>query len=291
MADQPRLDDVTIESAAMSDMRAGATVFARAMGREEPAIVERLLAFSMNLLDSGIGRFVVARHRSRTVGYGSLAAYRTIGWIGFMGTDPDLQGRGIGAAIMNRLLESANRLNLLTLNLDATNIGMKLYSKFGFRVLFPACRFGIPGQCTRGTHRETHGGRVRILDSLPEWCAAFDMRAFGDDRSPLIRNALRHGGKVLVVEERAFGLIEGKKLGPVVAADRQAAEDILRRASDLGADVVYVSEHPSLARKFLAGLKPPDQSGPITCCTRMTRGRPVEQDLKLVYGDYSAATG
>lgn len=291
MADQPVLDDVVIEPAAISDMKAGATVFARAMGREEPAIVERLMDFSFKLLDSGLGHFVLARHSSRIVGYGSLTAYKTIGWIGFMGTDPDIQGRGIGTSIMSRLLETADRMRLLTLNLDATNIGMKLYSNVGFRVEFPARRFGIPGQCTRGTRRETHGGRIRILDNLPAWCAALDMRAFGDDRSPLILTALRHGGKVLAIEERAFGLLEGKKLGPMVAEDPEAAGDILKRASDLGADVVYVAEHPNLSREFLDGLKPPEQSGPITCCTRMTRGRPVEQELELVYGDYSAATG
>jgi hypothetical protein len=118
-----------------------------------------------------------------------------------------------------------------------------------------------------------------------------DRRAFGDDRSPLVTAALGHNAKLLVIENRAFGLLEGKKLGPVVATDPEAALDIVRYASGLGASVIYVPLHPELAPEFLAGLILPEETGPITCCKRMYRGEAVEQELGLAYADYSAATG
>jgi ribosomal protein S18 acetylase RimI-like enzyme len=234
---------------------------------------------------------VAARHKRRTVGYGSLVAYDRLGWIGFMGTEPAMQGRGIGAAVLRHLLRLAEGLGLKTLKLDATNIGQKLYTKFGFRVEYPARRCEIPGMCTRGTRRESPGGRVEIADRIPKWCLSLDRRAFGDDRSPLIAVALRHGGKLLMVDKKAFGLLDGKKLGPVVATDPDAAISVVRFGSSLGASVIYVPFHSELPRRFSAGLRLPEDDGPITCCTRMHRGDVVEQELGLAYADYSAATG
>jgi hypothetical protein len=118
-----------------------------------------------------------------------------------------------------------------------------------------------------------------------------DRRAFGDDRTRLLEVALRHGSKLLVAEGRGFGLLEGKKLGPVVAADCRAALGIVTSASNLGASLIYVPYHPALPTEFLDRLKPQDEEGPITCCTRMSLGEPLEQEPGLVYADYSAATG
>jgi GNAT superfamily N-acetyltransferase len=291
MADKPGMAGLVIEPASPSDMAAGAKVFARAMQREDALVERQLHGFSRRLARAGIGRFIVARLEGRPVGFGSLAIYGHVGWIGFMGTEPDVQGRGVGSAVMKRLLGMAAEAGLKTLKLDATNVGENLYSKFGFKKEYPARRFGIPGRCTRGTRRETHGGSVRITDSLPCWCSSLDLRAFGDDRSNLIRHSLKQGAKLLSAGRRGFGLLEGKKLGPVVAMDTGAALDLVFWASNLGASVIYVAEHPRLPREFLAALRAPEQDGPITCCLRMSRGEAVEQDLSLVYADYSAATG
>jgi GNAT superfamily N-acetyltransferase len=291
MSDRPTLKGVVVEAAGPSDMEAGAKIFASAMGREGAHIEEWLLSFSTMLVEAGIGRFTVAKYRSEPVGYGGLVAYQHIGWIGFMGTQPDLQGLGIGTSIMRALLELAEELRLKTLKLDATNIGEKLYSKFGFIKEYPARRIEIPGRCVRGTRRDGIGSGVRIVDSIPEWCSALDRRAFGDDRSPLISASLRRGGKLLLAGEQGFGLLEGKKLGPVIATTAEAAKAIVRWGAGLGANVAYIPLHPDLARGFLSDLKQPKGRNALTCCTRMIKGNPVKQELGLVYGDYSAATG
>lgn len=290
MPDKSALPDLVIEPAGFPEMQDGAKVFARAMDRGGTHVEEWLFQFAKRLSEAEVGHFVVARHRRKTVGYGSLVAYESIGWIGFMGTEPGLQGRGIGAAIMEHLLHLAEQLGLKTLKLDATNLGKKLYSGFGFREEYPARMCEVPGLCSRGTRRDSAGG-VKFADQMPDWCLSMDRRAFGDNRSPLIVAALRHGAKLLLIEKRGFGLLDGKKLGPVVAADPGTAMGIVRSGSALGAGLIYVPHHPGLPREFLAGLKLLDEDGPITCCTRMYLGEPVEQELDLTYADYSAATG
>ncbi len=291
MADEPRMSGLVIEPAGLREMQDGAKVFARAMGRGGVHVEEWLFSFSRRLAEAGVGHFVVARHGRKTIGYGSLATYETVGWIGFMGTEPAFQGRGVGAAIMQHLLGRAEQMGLKTLKLDATNIGRKLYTKFGFKDEYRAGRHEIPGFCVRGTRRVSPGGRVKFADRMPDWCLSMDRRAFGDDRSPLIAAALRHGGKLLLIENRAFGLLDGRKLGPLVAADPDAAMNIVRSGSSLGASVIYVPHHPRLPGRFLAGLSPAEEEGPITCCTRMQLGERVAQELELAYADYSAATG
>jgi GNAT superfamily N-acetyltransferase len=290
MEDRSLLPDLAIEPAGLSDMKDGAKVFARAMGRGGAHIEEWLFDFSRRLEEAGVGHFVVARHKGKIVGYGSLVAYERLGWIGFMGTEPGLQGRGIGAAMMDNLLGLAEKLNLKTLKLDATNIGKNLYSKFGFSEEHPARRCEIPGLCLRGTRRG-NTDCVSLADELPDWCRSMDLRAFGDDRSSLIQAALGQGAKLLLVPGRGYGLLEGKKLGPLVATDPDAAVAILTSSSGLGAGVIYVPLHNELHEAFMARIKLPVEEGPITCCTRMHLGEPVEQDLSLAYADYSAATG
>ena len=289
--DRPILDDMTIGDADIPAMRQGAAVFARAMGRGEAHVEEWLFRFSRRLAEAGIGHFMAASYRGKTVGYGSLVAYSKLGWIGFMGTEPSLQGKGIGAAIMEELLGRAQKMGLTSLKLDATNIGKRLYTKFGFKEEYAARRFEIPGQCKRGSRRGMGVGDVRIAGHIPSWCLALDRRAFGDDRRPLIEAALRDGAKLLVTARRGFAVMDGKKLGPLVATDTHAAIELIRWGAGLGANLVYVPRHAELPSPFTKELRLPEEAGPITCCTRMTMGEPIEQDLRLVYADHSAATG
>jgi GNAT superfamily N-acetyltransferase len=291
MSDEAIDRDLVLKPAGLREMRDGVKVFARAMGRDGAHVEAWLFTFSKRLAATGRAHFVVARHKHRTVGYGSLVAYEAMGWIGFMGTEPGLQGRGIGASMMRYLIRLSEQLGLASLKLDATNIGKKLYSKFGFREEHPARMCEIPGFCSRGAPRDGPGSSVRITDEIPAWCLSMDRRAFGDDRSAVIRAALGAGAKLLLIEKRAFGLLDGKKLGPIVAPEVRAALDIVRAGSGLGATVTYVPQHPELPPSFLAELSLPEDKGPITCCTRMCLGAPVKQDLSIVFADYSAATG
>lgn len=269
-------------------LRQGSRLFALAMGRGDPAAEDRLLAFVRLLADGGLARFVGAETAGRVVGFGALVTYKFLGWIGFMGTEPEMQGRGIGSAILARLIGEARGLGIRSLRLDATDTGKKLYRKHGFREEYPGRMLEIPARCLPPG---TAPSQVTLAGDLPEWCAALDRRAFGEDRSALIRLLLSDGGKVLVAGTEGFGILYGRKLGPVVATNVDAALNILWRAGDLGARVIYVPIHPDMPEPFLKALRDPEGDGQAGCCTRMAFGQPVRDESALVYAAHSAATG
>jgi GNAT superfamily N-acetyltransferase len=268
--------------------REGARIFAQAMGRRSPAVEDYLYDFANLLSQAGLGNFVVAEYQGKAVGYGGLITYVSLGWIGYMGTLPDWQAKGIGKGMMRRLMDLAAEKRIQTLKLDATDTGVKLYSKSGFEAEYAARRFEIQARCVPAGRK---GAGVRLEAILPDWCLAMDLEAFGDDRSSLLKAVLQDGGKMLLVERRGFGLVHGKKLGPVVADGLDVAMDILWRAASLGATVIYVPLHRQMPEEFLANLKESEPEGSVRCCTRMSFGQALHDDASKVFAAYSAATG
>ena len=118
-----------------------------------------------------------------------------------------------------------------------------------------------------------------------------DREAVGDDRSGLFKAVLADGGKVLMVEEEGFGIMHGRKVGPIIARSVDVAIAIVRRADSFGVNRVYVPRHAHLDEGFLAGLKEIPPEWELRCCTRMLRGEELKQNLELEYAGYSAATG
>jgi GNAT superfamily N-acetyltransferase len=239
----------------------------------------------------GVGRSEGAgpddRHTT-VVGSGALICFARTAWIALMGVEPGLQKKGIGDSLMAALLDLARELGYNTVKLDATNFGRGLYARHGFVDEYPVSMYEIPPRCDPGG---PGGPRVRLDDELPEWCLAMDLEAVGEDRSALLRAVLADGGKVLMVEGVGFGILHGRKVGPVVAGSVEAAIAIVQRADSFGVNRIYVPRHPELSEEFLAGLKEIPPSWDLKCCTRMIKGEPVEQNLKLEFAGYSAATG
>jgi hypothetical protein len=113
----------------------------------------------------------------------------------------------------------------------------------------------------------------------------------GDDRSALLRAVLADGGKVLMVEGQGFGILHGRKIGPIIASGIDAAIAMVRRADSFGVNRIYVPRHAELPEGFLVGLKEVPPRWELTCCTRMVYGEGLKQDLSLEFAGYSAATG
>src|SRR5688572_1129553 len=71
----------------------------------------------------------------------TLATYGLqTGWVGMVLVDPDHRHRGHATAMMHRVLEHAERRNITTLGLDASDEGRPLYLKLGFRDVAPIHR-------------------------------------------------------------------------------------------------------------------------------------------------------
>jgi GNAT superfamily N-acetyltransferase len=282
---QNRDERVAIKPADEAMLREGSRIFVLALGRGDPTAEDRLFALSKLLADGGCGHFLGAELEGRMVGYGALVAYRRLGWIAVMATEPGLQGRGIGSAILSELMRMARARGLRSLRLEATDAGARLYVKHGFIDEYPGRRMEIPARCAPpGEPAST----VKLAVELPDWCREMDRRAFGEDRSNLLNLVLGDGGKLLVAGREGFGLLHGRKLGPLVATGVDAARKILWRAGELGARVTYVPLHPAMPAAFVDELKAPDAEA---CCMRMFFGEPIEDQPGLVYAAHSAATG
>ena len=269
-------------------------LFLRSFRRESESSEKWLDHFTRMLINAKIAHLLVAEMRGGTaargeiVGCGALICFVEAAWIALMGVEPGMQKRGIGDAVLSTLMEHAADLEYKTVKLDATNFGRGLYARHGFVDEYPAVIYEIPATC------DSVGGdgpKTRLDEELPEWCLALDRRAVGDDRSALLKAVLADGAKVIMVEGEGFGILHGRKLGPVVAENTEAALAIVRRADSFGANRVYVSRHPGLPERFLAGLKEIPPEWELKCCVRMVYGEALKQDLRLEYAGYSAATG
>jgi len=144
---------------------------------------------------------------------------------------PAMQGRGLGRALMARLLELTGDRAVL---LNATAEGMGLYQSFGFEAV------GTVHQHTAQTSaRHTEGAadpqvRSARADDL-QVVLQMDRRAFGADRNQMIEEIVLIGA-VAVIERagrpqayaicRPFGL--GQVIGPVVAAGIEDAKALIR---------------------------------------------------------------
>ncbi len=289
--------DYSIETPDEAMRMEGVRVFLRSFREESESVEEWLQGFVRMLVDAGLAHMLVAvgagggagsgRDR-RVVGCGALIGFVRTAWIAFMGVEPDLQRRGIGGAILDELMRLARGRGYAMVRLDATDVGRGLYAGRGFVAEHPAGMYEIPAHCGPGPEG---GPPVRLNEELPEWCLALDREAAGDDRSALLGAVLADGGKVLVVEGEGFGILHGRKVGPVIAKSVDAAVAIVRRGGSLGANRVYVTRRSDLDERFVAGLKEmPPRSG-LGCCTRMAWGKPLKRNPGLEFAAYSAATG
>ncbi|MFC1800148.1 GNAT family N-acetyltransferase [Candidatus Eisenbacteria bacterium] len=280
-----RKERVAIRTADETMLREGSRIFVLALGHDDPTAEDRLFAMSKLLADGGCGHFIGAELEGRMVGYGALVVYERLGWIAFMGTEPAHQGRGIGSRMLTELMDIARTRGIKSLRLEATNAGARLYMKHGFTEEYPGRRLEIPARCAPPGEPASP---VRLAEELQDWCLTMDRRAFGEDRSKLLNLVLKDGGKLLLAGEDGFGLLHGRKLGPLVATGLEAARSILWRAGELGARVIYVPLHPVMPASFVDELQNPESEG---CCMRMILGEPVDDEPGLVYAAHSAATG
>jgi predicted N-acetyltransferase YhbS len=170
--------------------------------------------------DAGAG--FVAQEGERVVG---TALYWTFGAdggsLGMVIVAPDCQGKGIGRALMERLLDALGpRVTVL----HATPAGEPLYAKLGFRRIgaihqHQSADFTVPRIAL------SEGERIRAIEPRDtDTLVALASRASGFDRSALLPALMQIADGVVLERDGAtlgFALIRefgrGHAIGPVVA--------------------------------------------------------------------------
>lgn len=184
--------------------------------------------------------YYAAEVDGRAGGIGGYVAYRQFAFVGNMAVAPELQGRGVGRAILARLLQDIDRRGIPTTLLEATPEGEPLYRKNGFveeHWTLTYRRIGSGGDAL-GAALAAPALGPEDLDRV----AAFDAPRFGASRRHVLARFLedfpgrglvaqRHGGDVagyLIAQRRA--------IGPWVAEDAAAAASLLAAALSLPFD-------------------------------------------------------
>ena len=211
-------------------------------------------------------------------------------FLGFYIVRPDLRGRGIGWRLWQAGMAHAGSR---TVGLDGVVAQQANYARQGFVLSHGNIRFsGRPGTGNRG--------RCVDINTVPfAWIEASDAQVFAAPRADFLQvwiEAAHHAGRALLREGRLAGwgvvrpALEGWKIGPLVAEDAAAAEEVflgLCAAAGEG-DIVLDVPEPNVAAVEMAGRH---RLLPVFETARMYTGpiRPIE--LGNVYGVTSFELG
>jgi ribosomal protein S18 acetylase RimI-like enzyme len=164
------------------------------------------------------------------VNYGSRA------WLGLMGVDPPLQGRGIARALMTVVLEWLDQ-RCPTVVLDASEAGAPLYEKLDFVDIDLVDMYRLQGSALSAPSRSAAISPMAPAD-LAE-AAALDATAFGHDRSAVIQSFFADDRERAFVHRDRAGALDGyliaqsTRIGPWVASSSAAAASLLTAARSL----------------------------------------------------------
>ena len=104
----------------------------------------------------------VAEADGEVVGTGVLSVNGSVGWIGTIWVEPAWRRRGVGMALTQATIDTAESAGCRTLLLVATDAGRPLYEKIGFEVQTGIASWRRPGWVTS---RSTRGsGRFEAAD-------------------------------------------------------------------------------------------------------------------------------
>lgn len=162
---------------------------------------------------------------------------RRLAWIGMVLTKKSCRGRGFARRLLTHALSLTDQMAIETVKLDATDQGRPLYEKMGFRSEEAVERWTRPG--TGGTTGTTNpiGERpserpTKRLTKKENWRMA-DHRAFGADRSELLKILARRGQPPFVIDGSYWLTRPGRYshyLGPSVCDRARTARTLIERA-------------------------------------------------------------
>ena len=158
----------------------------------------REFAFLLNYYTQGA--FAAVGDDGEVQGYITSIAHRLSGWIGNLIVGKEKRRKGIGSMLMERCLETLASSGVRTVWLTASSSGAPLYERLGFRAIDRIFRWRV------------NGGLLASSNGCPPESAILgllqlDRYGWGDDRSGLCREKIRHGtlltghGAALVIQE------------------------------------------------------------------------------------------
>jgi ribosomal protein S18 acetylase RimI-like enzyme len=181
--------------------------------------------------------WLLATLDDKPVGTVGAIDYGAYAYVVFLAVHPTAQRRGIGLALMQRIMSWLEARRCPLVMLDATDYGTPLYTKLGF---VEDDRTLVYAQESAAGLRTGHAAQVATLRpaDLPD-LTLFDTPIFGAERRAVLASYLAdHATRAFVTRDGA-GEISGylfaqtHVLGPWVARTPERAEMLLAAALDL----------------------------------------------------------
>lgn len=240
---------------------------------------------------------VVVDALDRIVGVGSGISYGALGVIGNMVVAEDRRRRGVGAAILDAVVDFLVRERDCTrVELNATDEGRPLYEGRGFASI-GASSTGRIRRDTALVPDPSVAVRTAAASDL-DTIAGYDRPRFGGDRRPLFQLILGEAMSPFLVAE-LDGQMAGyaclhvnvPRIGPVVADAPSVAASVVHAAFQLAPDVqeLRLNLPPSnrAGAEWLRGLGLEVE----TWDGRMARGPQVPRREETIYGMSVGALG
>ncbi|MBR0697167.1 GNAT family N-acetyltransferase [Bradyrhizobium lablabi] len=214
------------------------------------------------------------------INYGSRFAF-----LGFYIVCPDLRGRGYGLQIWNAAIAHAHRR---VVGLDGVVAQQENYRKSGFKLAYANVRYG--GWLSAPD--ATKPGIAALTDIPMAVIEADDATVFPAPRPAFLRawvSAQGHTGRALLRDGRlaGWGVIRpcrsGRKIGPLVADDRPAAEAVLSALlASVGSGETFL-DVPSINRDAVALAQDLGLS-PVFETARMYTGAIPQLQVHRIFG-------
>lgn len=256
-----------------------------------------LTAWDRILTWGGRGCFCIAQGDVLLATATSAAYGPDRAWIGMVLAHPDHRRQGYGTRVTEAVIEHLTGRGVQRLLLDASEMGLPLYEKLGFRALYNV-------EVWEGRASSYLGPRARPLRpaDLPAM-VALDAAAFGVTRGRIIRRLVADHPRLAWVDEDERGEVAGFVLaqprvdgslhiGPWLHRSPWGAEKLLQTALEALQGQHVRLDIPDLNAQATVFAHNHDLKYQRHCVRMINDGAPdPAEDLRLMFGVCTLSTG
>ncbi|MHA1992459.1 MAG: GNAT family N-acetyltransferase [Candidatus Hodarchaeales archaeon] len=266
------LDKIKTEHLDKNNFLPAILVFCKAMEFTEEDTKNRIINDAKMLIENEMFEGIVLKDKTtgEIIGLGTFLTLKKSGWIPHVGVEPSYQGKGLGKRIMIELLKLGAKKNFRSIELSASENGLPMYKKLGFREDYNASKVKL------NSVRREKVIDLDILDSIPEWIFDYDKMNLGINRKKLLLANRHPKFNIIHKENEGYGIIYGEHLGPVVANSPEIASNIYYNAFQKGIKNTIIIESNIDLYSFL------DYEREATA-TIMTYGEILRQKIENIY--------
>lgn len=219
---------------------------------------------------------IKAALNNKTVGVGALIVFNHTAWLAHIIVDSKHRNRGIGSQITEKLISEGNKKSIQTYLLIATEMGLPLYEKIGFKIVSEYQYF----------KRDKPWRGFKLSSNIYPYENNLDSRIFeldetitGENRRSLIADYLKT--TLVYIEDKSLTGIFIPDLGEgtIIATSREAGLELMKvKHSNAEKAVLPIENQTGTDFLLQNGYKLTDTKG-----TRMILGKTINWKPKQIF--------